>query len=173
MADEAKNKEKVLKKDVGLLTEFNQSRDPNMLALYYHRRDMAFDCHNAPEYHTELLRYYANDIAVVCVVPRTIMGNHYILVCLQHKQPEFNTLCQLAYQAQRQFCGISLLVKRNCFVCNKPTSLKCTACKCAYFCSKDCQKQGWGGHKELCKKIKASPSFTVEEESVEIELEKN
>lgn len=32
---------------------------------------------------------------------------------------EYNTLCELAFQCLRQFCGISLLVKCRCFTCHR------------------------------------------------------
>lgn len=35
------------------------------------------------------------------------------------KVEEYNTLCEMAFQCQRQFCGISLLVKCRCFTCHR------------------------------------------------------
>ena len=32
---------------------------------------------------------------------------------------EYNTLCELAFQCRRQFCGISLLLKCRCFTCHR------------------------------------------------------
>ena len=64
--------------------------------LYHHMRDRAFGSPNAAEYHTQMLRYYANGITLVEVVPRQIGDNHYILVCLKHKEETRNTICELA-----------------------------------------------------------------------------
>jgi hypothetical protein len=162
-------KKKVLKRDVSLLREFDEGQSPDLLVLYFHLKDSQFDCFNATEYQTQMKQYYAGGISVVLTVPRKINNNHYFLVCLQNSRPEYNISCQLAFQCQRQFCGVSMLVKKRCFVCNKPTMMMCTGCQCACFCSKECQTQGWSGHKKLCKLIKAS-NITVEEECIEIEL---
>ena len=165
--DEANRK--VLKRDVSLLREFDAGGSPDILVLYFHLKDAQFDCFNAAEYQQQLLAYYKGGISVVLTVPRKINDHNYFLVCLQNARSEYNILCQLAFQCQRQFCGISLLVKKQCFVCNKPTILMCKGCQCASFCSKECQVEGWGSHKKLCKLIKAS-NVTIEDECVEIEV---
>ena len=48
-----------------------------------------------------------------------------------------------------------MLAKRVCFVCSKPTMKRCSGCQCACFCSAECLKIGWGGHKKMCKLVKA------------------
>ena len=40
----------------------------------------------------------------------------------------------------------------NCLVCNKPSTKRCSRCKSAFYCSQECQKKDWIGHKLLCKK---------------------
>ena len=80
--------------------------------MYYHFRSQEFDCYNAAEYHTQMERYYRFKTRVVAVVPRSIRGQLYALVCLQHEETEKNSLCELAFQCLRQFAGISVLVKR-------------------------------------------------------------
>jgi hypothetical protein len=162
-------KKRELKRDTAILRELDDSDSPDLLVLYHHIRDQSFDCFNAGEYNEQMLQYYAGGISVVMVVPRRIRENEYFLVCLQHKQPERNILCELSFLCYRQFCGVSMLVKKKCFVCNNPTKLKCTSCKCACFCSKECQAAGWKKHKKLCKLIKAS-SVAVETECVQVEL---
>ena len=115
------------------------------------------------------MAYYAKDITVVLVVPRMIRGNEYFLLGLQHKQRDKNTLCQVAFQCKRQFCGISLLVKKRCFVCHKSAPMKCKGCLSACFCSKECHAAGWEQHKKLCKLV--SPTLiTTESEMVQIEI---
>ena len=162
-------KKRELKRDMGVLSEFNDSEDPNLLVLYHHMRDRAFDAFNAAEYHTQMLRYYANAITLVEVVPRKISDNHYLLVCLKHKEETRNTLCELAFQCQRQFVGICMLVKRRCFVCHKRTTNQCSQCRCACFCSKECQRIGWAGHKALCVAVKAAGGPRLDPESLTIE----
>ena len=98
----------------------------------------------------------------MAVVTRHVRENEYFLVCLKNKQEDMNSLCELAFQCQRQFCGISMLVKRRCFVCHKPGAAKC-ACQCACFCSKECEARGAPQHSKLCKLIRASPVKTEEE----------
>ena len=55
-------------------------------------------------------------------------------------------------------------MKSMCSLCGKPRSacsekMKiCSGCKCAIYCSKVCQRAHWkkdGGHKTVCKKIRA------------------
>jgi len=47
------------------------------------------------------------------------------------------------------------MVNRNkkCDQCEKKAPLKCTSCKCVYYCSRHCQIRGWKSHKLLCKFI--------------------
>jgi len=162
-------KKRTLVRDTALLREFDESDSPDLLALYYHYNDRSFDCFNAAEYNEQLLRYYGAGISVTLIVPRRIGQNEYFLVGMQNKEPHLNSLCEVAFQCQRQFVGISMLVKKKCFVCNKPTTLRCTGCQCACFCSKECQTSGWKGHKKLCKLVKATPP-ALEEECVELSL---
>uniref|UniRef100_A0A7S0Q6P3 Uncharacterized protein n=1 Tax=Coccolithus braarudii TaxID=221442 RepID=A0A7S0Q6P3_9EUKA len=156
------DQQKTLKRDNALLREFDDSRDPDVLALYYHYKDSAFDCFNAPEYNTQMLDYYAHDVVVTIVVARLIKGNTYMLVCLQHKEPEKDTLCQLAFQCMRQFAGISMLVKARCFACGKPGAPRCS-CQCACFCTDCAKSEIKRGHSRLCHLIRASPVTTEEE----------
>jgi hypothetical protein len=161
---EEQGKETVLKKDTSLLREFDSGDSPDLLCLYHHLRDHAFDCFNAGEYNQQMLNYYSSNIEVKIVIPRKISDKNYFLVCLKHKEDSMNTLCQLAFQCHRQFAGYSMLLKKKCFVCNKDTLLMCTQCKCACFCSKECQTMGWSGHKKLCKLIKKSNIVVANEE---------
>jgi hypothetical protein len=166
LAGVEKNK-KVLKQDLSLLREFDSNEHKDVLVLYHHVKDSAFDAFNAEEYTQQLLQYYAKKITVKVVVPRTIGNNKYFLVCLQHEVKEYNSLCQLAFQCKRQFVGYSMLVKKKCFACNKTTNLTCAGCKCACFCSKECQASSFAAHKKLCKLIRASNAQT-EEESLDL-----
>lgn len=168
--DATAGKERTLTRDTTILREFDHGESPDLLALYYHFRDQSFDCFNASEYHDQLLRYYRSDITAVEVVPRQIGENHYNLVCLRHKDPSKNTLCEVAFQCQRQFVGISMLVKRRCFVCNQRTSKQCSVCKCACFCSKECLKKGWSRHRAVCNLVKAAGAPRVEAESESLQL---
>jgi hypothetical protein len=157
LAGAEKNK-KVVKKD-----------HKDMVVLYHHRKDSEFDCFNAEEYTQQLLQYYANKITVKVIVPRSIGNNKYFLVCLQHEIKECNSLCQLAFQCKRQFVGYSMLIKKKCFKCNKATNMTC-ACKCAFFCSKECQAAGFATHKKVCRLIRAS-GVQTEEESLDLMTE--
>merc|ERR1711957_733856 len=106
--------------------------------------------------------YYAKGLAVVEVVPRLIAGTPCFLVCLAHPGKDQNTLCHMAFQCRRQFCGYSMLVKQHCFVCRRPGAAKC-ACECACFCSSECEKRGAADHAPLCKLVRAS-TVTVDKE---------
>ena len=163
----AQGKQRTLKREDAVLREFDGSPDPDTLALYFHRRDRAFDAYNAAEYNQQMLRYYAGGLSVVSVVPRRASGNEYFLVGLRHKEDDENTLCDLAFQCMRQFVGVSMLVKRRCFVCNKPNSPMCV-CQCACFCSKECEASGRDSHGKLCKLIQASQVVVAADEGLDL-----
>ena len=70
-------KKRTLKRDTALLREFDAGgEDPNLLVLYHHLRDQAFDCFNASEYEEMARREYyvvpqwkaACECVCVCVV---------------------------------------------------------------------------------------------------------
>ena len=46
--------------------------------------------------------------------------------------------------------------KEMCSACGKKSStlMKCRACKCVWYCDKDCQNKHWKEHKTECKPIK-------------------
>jgi len=45
-----------------------------------------------------------------------------------------------------------LLLLAPCTVCHEATSTCCTACRCTFYCSKECQNDDWKVHKAFCKK---------------------
>ncbi|GMI59429.1 hypothetical protein ScalyP_jg8108 [Parmales sp. scaly parma] len=151
--------ERTLKRNTSVLHEFAGTNDPNCLVLYHHLRDREFDAYNPSEYHAQMCHYYKNGFSVVEIVPRILkMGKGEevacSLVCLRNEKSDGeNSLCELAFQAQRQFLGISMLVKNRCFVCGKDGK-RCGSCKVAFFCGPDCQRAGWEVHKVMCKKVK-------------------
>ena len=59
-----------------------------------------------PRYTAQMARYYGASYTATEVVARKIGDNDYLLVCLRHTEEAKNTLCQLAFQCQRQFVGI-------------------------------------------------------------------
>ena len=161
-------KERTLKRDNALLREFDGSPDPNVLALYYHYADRAFDCFNAAEYNAQMMRYCGHNLSVRMVIPRRIGSNLYFLVGLQHADNDKNTLCEVAFNCGRSFAGISMLVKQRCFACNKPRSAICKGCLCACFCSEACENSDVGkDHRKLCELIDAS-SIVTEDECVQL-----
>jgi hypothetical protein len=154
-------------RDNAVLREFNGSRDPTMMALYFHFKDHAFDAFNAAEYYAQLIRYHGAGIRVVAAIPRRMGDNLYSLVCLKNDQVERNTLCELAFQCKRQFVGISMLVKKVCFVCHKPGAASCPSCHCACFCSDACAKRGREAHEPVCRLVRGT-GVLLEDEVVEI-----
>ncbi|CAN8287800.1 unnamed protein product [Cochlearia groenlandica] len=47
----------------------------------------------------------------------------------------------------------------DCFVCDKPSTKKCSRCKSVRYCSADCQKSDWdSGHKSRCKSLQVTNS---------------
>mmetsp|Transcript_105370 Transcript_105370/g.214832 ORF Transcript_105370/g.214832 Transcript_105370/m.214832 type:complete len:274 (-) Transcript_105370:77-898(-) len=188
-------KERTLKRDNALLREFDGNPDPNVLVLYYHFGDRAFDCFNASEYNVQMLRYYEKGLSVKLIVPRKIGNNEYFLVGLQHAQHDKNTLCEVAFNCGRSFAGITMLVKKRCFACHKPLSSDsnnnnnnnnngrndngnalsfcCERCLCVCFCDDpvclDRHASVRSGHKDLCKKIDLT-KIVVEKECVQLLL---
>ena len=51
---------------------------------------------------------------------------------------------------------IDTAFKYKCFSCGNTGAMKCCSrCKCAYYCSRDCQAAAWkSGHKATCKQIR-------------------
>jgi hypothetical protein len=166
-------KERTLKRDNGLLRELDGNPDPNVLILYYHFADRAFDCFNASEYNIQMLRYYEKGLSVKLIVPRKIGNNEYFLVGLQHPEHEKNSLCEVAFNCGRSFTGISMLVKKRCFACHKPLNGEktCGGCSCVFFCRdpicaerhSDIRSQ----HEALCQKIDLS-KVVIEDECVQL-----
>ena len=167
-------KERTLKRDNGLLREFDGNPDPNVLVLYYHFADRAFDCFNAAEYNTQMLRYYEKGLSVKLVAPRTIGKNEYVLIGLQHSEHDKNSLCEVAFNCGRSFTGISMLVKKRCFACHKPLNGNddwCDSWPCVYFCSDPiCTKRHSASRfqqKTLCQKIDLA-NVVVEKENISL-----
>ena len=52
--------------------------------------------------------------------------------------------------------ALEITVQSVCFSCGKTGNMKCCArCKCAFYCSRECQAAAWnGGHKAACKQIR-------------------
>ena len=116
-----------------------------------------------------MLRYYNSGLAVVLVTPRRMRDQEYSLVCLQNKTDALRAQhqpCEVAFQCLRQFCGISMLVKRRCFVCHKPGA-ESYGCQFAFFCSEECSERGGDWHRKLCKLSKAS-NITIDAECVQL-----
>jgi len=168
-------KERTLKRENALLREFDGNPDPNVLVLYHHFTDRAFDCFNANEYNSQMLRYYDKLFSLKLIVPRKIGNNEYFLIGLQHSQHDKNTLCEVAFNCGRSFTGISMLIKKRCFACHKPGAMQCTKCLCACFCSLNddggiCAKRNSivrSDHDKLCQKIDLS-NVVVEDECVQL-----
>jgi len=165
--------ERTLKRDNALLREFDGNPDPNVLALYYHFADHAFDCFNAVEYNVQMIRYYEKGLSVKLIVPRMIGNNEYLLVGLQHSQHDKNTLCEVAFNCGRSFTGISMLIKKRCFACHKPLpgASACTKCLCVCFCADSICVKNYSTirseHETLCKNIDLT-KVVVEKECVQL-----
>lgn len=57
--------------------------------------------------------------------------------------------------------GLQSKSRRDCCTCLKTATkiLKCSRCKAAYYCSKQCQLKDWSVHKKFCKAPDASQTF--------------
>lgn len=45
--------------------------------------------------------------------------------------------------------------KQGCDTCTGAPSFACSRCHSVFYCSKECQTQGWKKHKQQCKKVQA------------------
>mmetsp|Transcript_3721 Transcript_3721/g.7998 ORF Transcript_3721/g.7998 Transcript_3721/m.7998 type:complete len:258 (-) Transcript_3721:1774-2547(-) len=169
-------KERTLKRDNALLREVDGNLDPNILVLYYHFADRAFDCFNASEYNVQMLRYYEKGLSVRLIAPRMVGSNEYFLVGLQHAEHDKNSLCEVAFNCGRSFTGISMLVKKRCFACHKPllkgeSGGACPNCLCVCFCvDSSCVGRHSAirsDHEILCKKIDLA-KVVVEKERIQL-----
>lgn len=43
--------------------------------------------------------------------------------------------------------------EKRCFLCQEPSKKRCSKCKEAWYCSRQCQVKDWESHKKLCDKI--------------------
>ena len=68
----------------------------------------------------------------------------------------FFWLSLAAKQGNEQATTIAKGMKSRCYSCGKTGKMqRCPQCKCAYYCSRKCQKAAWtGGHKAACKQIR-------------------
>ena len=156
---------RTLKRESQVLAEFAGTRDPDSFALYYHYADGAFDAHSVAEYCAQMARYYDKDYAVAAVVPRALRDGLCDLVSLRHRDETKNTLCELAFQCQRSFCGVSMLVRRNCANCGRPNADPC-ACRTIAFCSDRCKGEV-AAHGPICALVRAG-EYAVEDEVVRL-----
>ena len=58
--------------------------------------------------------------------------------------------------AEQEHFGAQFMLGCKCFSCGNTGTMKCCSrCKCAYYCSRDCQAAAWkSGHKATCKQIR-------------------
>merc|ERR1719506_117369 len=80
---------------------------------------------------------------------------HYILVAFSR----FNRIVHATPGTEDTKVAAALSIyspSRSCFFCGaiRDDLLKCSACRSAYFCSRDCQIAGWKDHKPKCKRIR-------------------
>jgi TPR repeat protein len=88
----------------------------------------------------------------------------YYLGLMHHKgeggpvsyEHAFFWMTRAGEQGDEQAAAALEAVKSVCFSCGKTGKMKCCArCKCAYYCSRECQAAAWNsGHKAACKQIR-------------------
>ena len=54
-------------------------------------------------------------------------------------------------------------IEDKCKICGKVAHNKCSKCKSAFYCSKDCQTLDWKKHKKMCKKLEKENAEDVKE----------
>ena len=83
-------------------------------------------------------------------------------MCLRHADDGKNSLCELAFQCQRSFTGVSVLVRRTCATCHRPNATPC-ACRTLSFCSPTCADRARDVHGPVCALVKAHDVATETE----------
>lgn len=77
--------------------------------------------------------------------------------CKECTIPAFAFVCSTKCRNKFEVSRLAYSVKcgKRCKFCKKETIIlsKCSDCKCAKYCSKECQKLDWKIHKILCKDI--------------------
>eukprot|EP00747_Dinoflagellata_sp_TGD_P017494 gnl/TRDRNA2_/TRDRNA2_125855_c0_seq2.p1 gnl/TRDRNA2_/TRDRNA2_125855_c0~~gnl/TRDRNA2_/TRDRNA2_125855_c0_seq2.p1 ORF type:complete len:432 (-),score=61.01 gnl/TRDRNA2_/TRDRNA2_125855_c0_seq2:15-1310(-) len=78
--------------------------------------------------------------------------------------PDYLSLCEVFGSPREQLPCISGIVRElqsvgPCMVCGAASVLKCSRCSKVIYCSSDCQRVHWPGHKMFCQAVLNSPKI--------------
>ena len=59
----------------------------------------------------------------------------------------------------------SMLGDTKCGHCGKDATHRCSKCKNAWYCNRDCQVRAWKSHKPLCELISSNKKADAEKEN--------
>ena len=67
--------------------------------------------------------------------------------------------CDKELRAKKLIDAINKDLTSRCSTCNKKKGgdlpmMICSGCRVVSYCTKECQRAGWGSHKEICKQLK-------------------
>eukprot|EP01084_Bolivina_argentea_P068805 125244_1 len=119
--------------DIQLEKQHNTSR------LYFHFSDLS----------TDIYWTICSFLSKTQVATFSVLSPYYyqITKCFASENLRNPLLKHLNTDKGRKFTYF-----RNCSLCNKLASLRCSRCKKIYYCSRKCQKINWKYHKSTCGK---------------------
>ncbi len=60
-------------------------------------------------------------------------------------------------------------MRKQCYVCHKGTTKRCSVCRVVFYCSRECQRRHWSQHKTNC--VAVVEEVEVQHTEVEAEVD--
>ena len=148
---------KFIKKDTSIIHEFVD--DASALALFYHVTDKAYMAYDSVEQlESSLITMFSGVPSNskfpqhLVALPRSSKGKQLSLMLLEigDNSSEYPVEPdRLALHCHRQRCGLSYLIKHQCFNCGKAENVQvCARYRIAHYCGQECHRNSWSIHKK-------------------------
>jgi hypothetical protein len=103
---------------------------------------------------------YSKDTRLVCsaeielyIIPYAATPRKIDPVALNNDRLMFVVLAKdevIHKKIKKELGAVFKMDKHTCKVCYKTSTEKCSQCKAAHYCSRECQKKDWKEHKKIC-----------------------